>query len=390
MDPQQRLLLEAFYEAAAPRGGAGAGAAGAGALASECGVYIGISAVDYSKLAARLALPITAYSATGSLSLSVAAGRLSYTFGLRGPALAVDTACSSSLVAAHAAAAALRLGHCGAAAAGGVNLTLIPDTPAMFQRAGMLSPDGRCKTLDAAADGYVRAEAVGVMLLQPLAGGGSAAPLALLAGAAVNQDGRSSGLTAPNGPAQQDVVRAALDSAGLSPGDVTGVSMHGTGTPLGDPIEVGALAAVFGGASRSGSAPAPLVLSASKSWLGHAEPAAGMVGLLQAARQVSGAEAPPIGHLRTLNPLVASALGDRGARGGRVWTLPRQAGGAGSPEAVALARVGVSAFAFQVGLGGFEGSVGSRRVPFTPLGHCTGAAFPLCSQCSAWNCDTEA
>ncbi|KAI8473972.1 MAG: thiolase-like protein [Monoraphidium minutum] len=367
MDPQQRLLLEAAAEALLPFGasaaGAGSGDAGAAAVGGgACGVFVGISSMDYQKLAARYERAVTAYSATG-VSLSVAAGRLSYTFGLRGPALAVDTACSSSLVAAHTAALSVGAAQCGRALVAGANLALFYDTPAMFKRAGMLAEDGRCKTLDAAADGYVRAEAVGVMLLQPLAGGGSAAPLALLAGAAVNQDGRSSGLTAPNGPAQQDVVRAALAAAGLSPGDVTGVSMHGTGTPLGDPIEVGALAAVFGGTSRSGSAPAPLLLSASKSWLGHAEPAAGMVGLLQAARQVSGAEAPPIGHLRTLNPLVASALGDGGARGGRAWALPRQAGGVGSPEAAALARVGVSAFAFQVGLdgsGSWGGAPGCR------------------------------
>jgi acyl transferase domain-containing protein len=144
VDPQQRLLLEAFYEAAA---GAAAASAGDGRAAqllpahsdgggADCGVYVGISAVDYLRLSTRLGLPITSYSATGGLSLSVAAGRLSFTFGLSGPALAIDTACSSSLVAVHTASAALRLAHCRAAAAGGVNLTLIPDTPAMFQRAG--------------------------------------------------------------------------------------------------------------------------------------------------------------------------------------------------------------------------------------------------------------
>ncbi|KAI8473971.1 MAG: thiolase-like protein, partial [Monoraphidium minutum] len=168
-------------------------------------------------------------------SLSVAAGRLSYAFGLRGPALAVDTACSSSLVAAHTAAGALGLGNCGAALAGGVNLTLAPDTTAAFAKAGMLAPDGRCKTLDSAADGYVRAEAVGVMLLQPLAFGGATAsgaapPLALLVGSAVNQDGRSSALTAPNGPAQQDVIHAALAASGFSATEVDILQMHGTGT----------------------------------------------------------------------------------------------------------------------------------------------------------------
>jgi acyl transferase domain-containing protein len=217
----------------------------------------------------------------------------------------------------------------------------------------MLAEDGRCKTLDAAADGYVRAEAVGVMVLQPLAAaeGASAAPLAVLAGSAVNQDGRSSGLTAPNGPAQQQVIRQALAVAGLAAEDVCGVSTHGTGTSLGDPIEAGALAAVFGGSGdksgSSGCVAAPLMVAASKSWLGHAEPAAGVVGMLQAAHQVCGLAAPPIAHLRTLNPLVTSALSGDGGRG---WALPRQAGGFAAAEAAALARCGVSAFAFQVRL----------------------------------------
>jgi acyl transferase domain-containing protein len=219
----------------------------------------------------------------------------------------------------------------------------------------MLAADGRCKTLDAAADGYVRAEAVGVLLLQSGGGGADTAqqPLALLAGSAVNQDGRSSGLTAPNGPAQQEVLRAALESAGLAPSDVAGISMHGTGTGLGDPIEVGALAAVFGGtgARRPGAAAAPLVLSASKSWLGHAEPAAGLVGLAHAVREIAARLAPPIAHLRELNSYVARSLepgADSSGARGRGSALPRQAGGAASSEAAVLARIGVSAFAFQV------------------------------------------
>ncbi len=162
----------------------------------------------------------------------------------------------------------------GAALVGGANLVLLPSTTAMFQRAGMLSPEGRCKTLDAAADGYVRAEAVGVMLLCALGGAGATSgrsPLALIAGSAVNQDGRSSSLTAPNGPAQQEVMRQALASAGAGPADVAALQMHGTGTPLGDPIEVGAAAEVLlGPASRQ-----PLAFLASKSAVGHAEPAAG-------------------------------------------------------------------------------------------------------------------
>jgi acyl transferase domain-containing protein len=217
----------------------------------------------------------------------------------------------------------------------------------------MLAPDGRCKTLDAAADGYVRAEAVGVLLLQAA---GAAAdvntppPLALLAGSAVNQDGRSSGLTAPNGPAQQEVLRAALAAAGLAPGDVSGLQLHGTGTGLGDPIEVGAAAAVFGGHPGA----APLALTTSKASLGHAEPAAGVVGLLHAAHAACHGALPPLLHLRSVNPFVGSALPSAGAG----WQLPRQLGGAplavtpameASPAALAGRVSGVSSFAFQVG-----------------------------------------
>jgi acyl transferase domain-containing protein len=231
VDPQQRLLLEAFAEAYSST------SAAAGAAAA-CGVFVGISSMDYQKLASRYVKGVTAYSATG-VSLSVAAGRLSYSFGLKGPALAIDTACSSALVAVNAASMNLRSGSVLQAATAGVNLTLSPDTPAMFSRAGMLSPEGRCKTLDAAADGYVRAEAVGVMMLQAYAAnaaGAAYSSLAMLVGSAVNQDGRSSSLTAPNGPAQQEVLRAALADGGLEPHHVLGLSMHGTGTPLGESL----------------------------------------------------------------------------------------------------------------------------------------------------------
>jgi acyl transferase domain-containing protein len=233
VDPQQRLLLEAFAEAYAS---SNSGSTSAGTAAASCGVFVGISSMDYQKLASRYVRGVTAYSATG-VSLSVAAGRLSYSFGLQGPALAIDTACSSSLVAANTASMHLRSGGVQQAAAAGANLTLSPDTPAMFSRAGMLSPEGRCKTLDAAADGYVRAEAVGVMMLQAYAAdvaSAAASSLAVLVGSAVNQDGRSSSLTAPNGPAQQEVLRAALADGGLTPAHLTGLSMHGTGTPLGE------------------------------------------------------------------------------------------------------------------------------------------------------------
>ncbi len=207
MDPQQRLLLETVGEALLQQGSTGSGRvtgsgsnSSHGSNASEAlgsyGVFVGVSSMDYQKLASRYEGGITAYSATG-VALSVAAGRLSYAFGLRGPALAIDTACSSSLVGAHTAALSLKAGHCAYAAACGVNLILYPDTPAMFKRAGMLAEDGRCKVLDTAADGYVRAEACGALVLAAKAAGvqGGATPLALMLGTAVGQDGRSSSLT---------------------------------------------------------------------------------------------------------------------------------------------------------------------------------------------------
>ena len=282
-------------------------------------------------------------SPTGS-AISVAAGRLSYTFGLRGPCASVDTACSSSLVATHFAAAALREGSCAAALVSGVKLILTPSLSAMFTRAGMLAPDGRCKTLDAAADGYVRGEALAAALLHALPGGNGGAPswaLALLAGSAVNQDGRSSGLTAPNGPAQQEVVRAALAAAGLSPADVGVLQMHGTGTGLGDPIEVGAAGAALV-ASRGGGAP-PLTLASDKSALGHTEPAAGLVGALAALRAAAAVAAQPVLHLRTPSPHLAASLPPGAA--GRL-SMPRQARGA-SAGGGGAAVTGVSSFAFQ-------------------------------------------
>jgi acyl transferase domain-containing protein len=176
-------------------------------------------------------------AATGG-ALSVASGRLAYTYGMRGAALSVDTACSSSLVASHFVVSQLATGVSAAGIAAGVGVLLSPSPTAMFQKAGMLAPDGRCKTLDASADGYVRAESAGVLILQSFAAGSSnsssQAFLAIMAGSAVNQDGRSSSLTAPNGPAQQEVLHAALTDVGLAPGSVTGLQMHGTGTPLGE------------------------------------------------------------------------------------------------------------------------------------------------------------
>jgi acyl transferase domain-containing protein len=217
MDPQQRLLMQLTAEALRTRSSSSSSALSQGmqVATGTAGVFIGVSSMDYNKVVLRSTGGVTPYSATGA-SLSVIAGRLSYSFGMAGPSVAIDTACSSSLVAAHAALNALQLEQCAAAVTGGVNIMLSPDTPAAFQKAGMLSPDSRCKTLDASADGFARAEAAGVLLLQAFsASSSSSGLLGVVCGSAVNQDGRSSALTAPNGPAQQAVINQALKAAGM-------------------------------------------------------------------------------------------------------------------------------------------------------------------------------
>jgi acyl transferase domain-containing protein len=352
MDVQQRLLLQLSLEALSSAAAAETVAPGSmlsavsGAAVNAC-VAVGIASAEYNNwLLARTGAASSAYSATGG-ALSVACGRIAFTYGMRGAALSVDTACSSSLVATHFVGGQMRSGLSAAGLAAGVGLLLSPNPTSMFQKAGMLAPDGRCKTLDAAADGYVRAEAAGVLLLQAHAAGASAAAvgssLAVLAGSAVNQDGRSSSLTAPNGPAQQDVLRAALADGGLLPGDISGLQMHGTGTPLGDPIEVGAVAEVLQAATPRQQ---PLVASAGKSWIGHTEAAAGVMGLTHALVGLGGNAAQPLLHLSTVNPYLEGALsGPAGA-----WSLPRQAGGLPCAATAALLATGVSSFAFQVGV----------------------------------------
>ncbi|MEL7225835.1 MAG: type I polyketide synthase, partial [Cyanobacteria bacterium J06576_12] len=222
---------------------------------------------------------IDAYLATGNAH-SVVAGRLSYSLGFTGPSLVVDTACSSSLVAIHLACQSLRNQECEVALAGGVNRILAPEFSINFSKAHMLSPDGRCKTFDAAADGFGRGEGCGVVVLKRLSDAIAQGDniLALVRGAAVNQDGRSGGLTVPNGPSQQAVIRQALANAKVKPEQISYIEAHGTGTALGDPIEVGALGAVFG---QSHSLQQPLSIGSVKTNIGHLEAAAGIAGLIK-------------------------------------------------------------------------------------------------------------
>ena len=280
MDPQQRLLLEVAWEALE-----NAGITAAGIRGSQTAVFVGLTTYDYSlRLAGKLPPEEMDPHFPFGNAMNFAAGRLAYFLGVHGPALAVDTACSSSLVAVHLACQSLRRRESDQALAAGVNLMLRPENSIATSRWGMLAGDGRCKTFDAGADGYVRSEGCGVVVLKRL---GDAlrdgdSVLAVVRGSAVNQDGPSSGQTVPSGPAQQAVVRQALAAARVQPGEIDYVEAHGTGTALGDPIELGALSQVFG--ERDGAA--PLVLGSVKTNLGHLESAAGIAGFIKTVLSV--------------------------------------------------------------------------------------------------------
>ncbi|WP_246791519.1 type I polyketide synthase [Bradyrhizobium commune] len=271
MDPQQRLILEAVWEALER-----AGIRPEGLGESRTGVYLGSMAGDYGTRSLEAA---TMWTSTGTLS-SVLAGRVSYVLGLEGPAMTVDTACSSSLTALHLASTALRQGECDLALAGGVTVMSTPSTFVALGPDNGMAPDGRCKAFSATANGAGWSEGCGVLVLkrQSDAERDGDEILALIRGSAVNQDGRSQGLTAPNGPSQQRVIRAALSASGVSPDEIDVVEAHGTGTSLGDPIEAGALAAVFGPTRREDR---PLWLGSSKSNLGHTQAAAGVLGVMK-------------------------------------------------------------------------------------------------------------
>src|SRR5579883_1785243 len=300
MDPQQRLLLEVAWEALED-----AGQDIHQLNASQTGVFIGISTSDYAQLRMQVQTQaeIDAYTGTGT-TLSVAAGRISYTFGFQGPSMIVDTACSSSLVAVHLACQSLRNGESTMALAGGVNLILVPDGHIYLSKLHALAPDGRCKTFDASANGFVRGEGCGVVVLKRLSDALAAGdPIhALIRGSAFNQDGRSSGLTVPNGLAQQAVIRQALAQADARPGDIDYVEAHGTGTALGDPIEVQALGKVYG---PEHSQQHPLLIGSVKTNIGHLEAAAGIAGLIKTVLILEHQEIPPHLHFRNPSPYIA-------------------------------------------------------------------------------------
>ena len=348
MDPQQRLMMLKFLEALVDHN--------AKFNASKStGIFVGVSQLEYARIAYETRSTLNAYYATGS-HLSVTSGRLSYTHGFKGPAVTIDTACSSSLVTTHLALQSLFDGECKVASTLGVNLALVHSWTQACLRAGMLAQDGRCKTLDASADGYVRAEAVGALLLtlfsreclmtSPQSRSGSGVhspprPLALISGTSVNQDGRSSSLTAPNGPAQQEVILGAMKAASVVGSDISSLQMHGTGTPLGDPIELGAASAVLlrRGTTRNSS----LQLSGAKSFVGHGEPAAGMVGLTRLVISLENLSSDYFITLRTVNSYVSDAISN--SMHSDQICIAREVGPYSLPAS--KTHGGVSAFAFQ-------------------------------------------
>ncbi|MFH0997755.1 MAG: type I polyketide synthase [Pseudomonadota bacterium] len=325
MDPQHRLMLEVGWEALEY-----AGIAPMGLNGSRTGVFVGIGQNDYGrlKLGGADKARIDIYDGTGNL-FCFAPGRLAYILGLRGPNMAIDTACSSSLVAIHQACQSLRTGDCNLALAGGVHLVISPEITIFLSRAHVLSPDGRCKTFDAAADGFARGEGCGMIVLKRLSDAlkDRDTILALIRGSAINHDGASSGLTVPNEIAQEELILRAIQNADAEPRRVSYVEAHGTGTALGDPIEVNALAASL---CKGRTSDNPLIIGSVKTNIGHLEAAAGIAGVIKVILSLMHKEIPPHLHFRRPNPHIDwKGMPIEVAAEGRAWAPaegPRIAG----------------------------------------------------------------
>ncbi|MFB7153242.1 type I polyketide synthase, partial [Streptomyces virginiae] len=322
IDPQQRLMLEVAWEAVEDAGIDPYGLAG-----SATGVFVGISSSDYRDVLAN-SPSADAYSLLGGAS-SVAANRLSYVLDLRGPSLSVDTACSSSLVAVHLACDAIRRGECGIAVVGGVNVILTPAITEAFDNSGVMAPDGRCKAFSARADGYVRSEGAGAVVLKPLSEAlrDGDRVSAVIRGSAVTSDGRTNGLLAPSRRAQEDVVRLALAGAGARPSEVGYVEAHGTGTAIGDQIEAAALGTVL---NQGRAEDRPCAIGSVKTNVGHLEAAAGIAGLIKLALSFEHGALPPSLHCAEPNPDIDfDGLGLRVQTSLRRWDSPGEIGLAG-------------------------------------------------------------
>ncbi|MDR3516548.1 MAG: amino acid adenylation domain-containing protein [Azospirillaceae bacterium] len=335
MDPQQRMLLEVSWDALED-----AAIDRRHREDSRTGVFLGLSNYDYIQAHVHSGDPgrITAHSGSGVM-FSTAAGRLSYFHDFHGPCVTVDTACSSSLVALHLAIQSLRQGESDLALAGGISLMLSPDPMIALCKVKALAPDGRSRAFDAAAAGYGRGEGCGLLVLKRVADAERDGDriLAVLAGSAVNHDGRSNGLTAPNGLAQQAVIRAALHDAGLGPDAIDYVEAHGTGTALGDPIEVNALQQVFGRRAR------PLLLGAVKTNIGHTEAAAGIAGVIKVILALRRGVIPPSLHFTTPSPHIDWAAGTvQVVAEATLWTGRHASADPASPRAAGVSSFGLS------------------------------------------------
>ncbi|WGD39101.1 type I polyketide synthase [Streptomyces cathayae] len=298
MDPQQRLLLEVAYEALEDAGQPLPRIAG-----TDTGVFIGQLGGDYWHLQYEDRDQLDLYAMTGAASRAITSGRLSYAFDLRGPSFTVDTACSSALVAVHNAVQAIRLGECPLAIAGGVNIVLLPEEGVVYSGAGMLASDGRCKFADASGDGFVRSDGIGAVILKPLSAALADGDRvrAVIRGSAVGNDGQSSGyLVTPAVEGQRDVLRRAYANAGIDPADIDYIEAHGTGTSVGDPVELEALADIVG----PRAADRRCLVGSVKTNIGHAEAAAGIAGLIKAVLCLENKTVPPNLHLKNPNPAV--------------------------------------------------------------------------------------
>ena len=367
MDPQQRLLLETSWEALE-----NAGVAPGKLRGSRTGVFMGIFTNDYRDLIARVGEDVmNLYAATGN-SGSTAIGRVAFALGLEGPAMAVDTACSSSLVAVHQAVAGLQRGEADLALAGGVNAILSSLPTEAFTRAGMLASDGRCKTFDASADGYVRGEGCGVVVLKRLSDAVADGDRiwGVVRGTAVNQDGASAGLTVPNGPAQERVIEESLSRAGVLPSEVDYLEAHGTGTELGDPIEVQAAAAVYGQSREPGH---PLLIGSVKTNIGHLEAAAGVAGLIKVVLSMTRGVIPRHLHLSEPNPRVDwDRLPVRVTTQAQPWPL-----NAGRPMLAGVSSFGLSGTNAHILVEGYAAPTGDDTGPRAAVDAGAGSAAPV-------------